>query len=784
MASKSESRRINLYINGKEVQNNIKSIRQEYLKATSQLNRMTIGSKEYHEQVKKIKYLKNAMNDHNKTLGRTSRAWSNFKRNIGGWIATGFGLAAAGRIFSSFTNNIKNFEKAADNLSAITGLMGEELDYLKDKALGLNKEMKDSGIYIKETAVDILEAYKIVGSAKPELLKNKEALAEVTKQAIILSNAAGMDLTSAVDALTLSMNQFNAPASDAARFANALAAGSKEGAAEIPQLTQAIKEFGPVARSANVSLEQSVALVEALAEKGFKGNRAGIGVRNFLLELQTGADETNPKVVGLDKALENLAAQNLTAADLTKQFGKENVVAAQILIETRLRVEELTEAVSGTNTAYEQASTNTDNLSSRIETLAGTWSSFILRLEDGEGVLAKAIKAVVDFADSAVDEWSRWAQSDDQEAFAKKLKAQQDFIKKFKEHNKLGQEDIEAEWNEKRQGQLKAFELFGEHYDSEQVAQMNKELANIYEHINLIKQAKAEAALESLNEDGDGEEEAEGTEYTQRDQDYLEKMEMLAADEVAIQDAKLQTMEERHSDYASAISEKEKWLTRERQNEIRAFGIAAMNSADALVNFNIAAMNKELAAAGDNEAERDRIRREYAKKNQNLAVTQARIAGAMAIMNIWAGQITSNPLVDTILKALLTAAQIVQTESQVAVIKSQTFEKGGYTDGATNYIAGEAGREYIAPNWQLEHPVYGPIIEDLNQARLGSAPVASNTSNVTNNYGSDNSEMSGKMDTLIELLSDPENRRAYFSRDDLTRFDDEVDELKALANVA
>ena len=60
MAS-SYTRRINLYINGKEVTNDIASIRAEMNRLVNAQSRMEIGSREYIAQMQKIKSLK-AMN--------------------------------------------------------------------------------------------------------------------------------------------------------------------------------------------------------------------------------------------------------------------------------------------------------------------------------------------------------------------------------------------------------------------------------------------------------------------------------------------------------------------------------------------------------------------------------------------------------------------------------------------------------------------------------------------------------------------------------------------------
>ena len=60
--------------------------------------------------------------------------------------------------------------------------------------------------------------------------------------------------------------------------------------------------------------------------------------------------------------------------------------------------------------------------------------------------------------------------------------------------------------------------------------------------------------------------------------------------------------------------------------------------------------------------------------------------------------------------------------AQIAVIASQPlpeYAKGGLTDGAKMYIAGEAGQEWISPNWMLKDKTTGPIIQQLEMVRSG-----------------------------------------------------------------
>lgn len=286
-----------------------------------------------------------------------------------------FGIVTA--FAASFTGIILGFRKLIDmsnqygesvaNLSALTGLAGKDLEWLSDKAKEVAKNGTDAGIKVTAGAQAIVDAYTLMGSAKPELLKNKEALDLVTQSALIMADAAKITATEAVDSLANTMNQFGANASEANRYINVLAAGSKEGAAAIPSISASMVKFGAAAATSNISVEESVALIETLAEKGLKGELAGTQIKTALIKMATGADDTNPAIVGLTTALENLRNKNLSTGEMVKFFGQEAYIAGQILVSGSERVKYFTDSVTGTSVALEQAAINTDTNAAALQ---------------------------------------------------------------------------------------------------------------------------------------------------------------------------------------------------------------------------------------------------------------------------------------------------------------------------------------------------------------------------------------------------------------------------------
>jgi TP901 family phage tail tape measure protein len=363
--------------------------------------------KEFRRLVPQIRQTDEALKRIDASAGQFQRNVGNYPKVLGGvrnalgQLGIAFG---AGAFISSAKDVVVEFDNAIADLSAITGATGKDLDFFKKNAIAL-------GVEVKGGASAVVEAYKLIASAKPELLENAEALNSVTESAILLAKASGMELPAAATALTDAMNQFGADADQAAKFVDVLAAGAKFGSAEIPQITDALLRFGAVAKTSNVNIQESTALIEDLAEKGLKGADAGTALRNVMLKLsapdalpkdaqirlkQLGVnfDELKDKSKPFAERLESLKPLLNDNAALVKVFGTENAVAATTLLSTTARIKELTAQVDENNIAQEQADARSKTLSESYNRFKETLNGLILEFVDGKDASAGLANAL------------------------------------------------------------------------------------------------------------------------------------------------------------------------------------------------------------------------------------------------------------------------------------------------------------------------------------------------------------------------------------------------------
>ena len=299
--------------------------------------------------------------------------------NALGVAAEGLALGVAHVVRSNM-----ELSSTVSDLSAITGVAGDDLNRLRDAGIDLS-------ISSGRAATDSIDAYKLLASnIDIASIGGVEGLKTLGQEVVTLSLAARVDLATAANATANTLNQFGLSASESSRIVNVLAAGAKYGAAEVGDLSEALRNSGTAAAGANLTVEETVGALEVLAQNAQKGSEAGTGLQSVITTLQTKTDVlakngikgVNIEGEGLNATLRRLAPLVNDATALAEVFGQENIKTARILINGAAAVESMTDAVTGTNTAAEQAAVQMDNLAGDVDKMIAAANA--LALEGGE----------------------------------------------------------------------------------------------------------------------------------------------------------------------------------------------------------------------------------------------------------------------------------------------------------------------------------------------------------------------------------------------------------------
>lgn len=259
------------------------------------------------------------------------------------------------------------------DLSAVAGVTGDSLRQIEGFA-------RQSAKTFGTDASVAVEGYKLLLSQlSPELGKFPEALRDMGESIQITSKLMGGDGVAAAQVLTTAMNQYGvsledptAASKEMARMMNVMAASGQAGSAELPAISAALQQCGMAAKAANVSFEETNAAIQVLDKAGKKASEGGVALRNVLGQLSKGRFVEKQALEELQKAgidvvalgdnskslkerLEMLKPMLNDSALLSKFFGVENANAARALIQGTEALDGFTQAVTGTNSATDQA---------------------------------------------------------------------------------------------------------------------------------------------------------------------------------------------------------------------------------------------------------------------------------------------------------------------------------------------------------------------------------------------------------------------------------------------
>lgn len=308
-------------------------------------------------------------------------------------LAGGLSIASVLMIGSSA---ITQYDQNLKSLSAITGVAGKGLEQFETVAMRVAQDTK-------EGAKNILTAFELVGSAKPELLANAKALGEVSRQAIILSKAGKLLPEEAVNALAVSLNQFGAGAEKAAKFTDILATAQQKGSGTIQYLKEAITRSGSTMKTFNVSFEDTVALLEGYAKAGIEASVSGTALSSIMGKLAKAQQkEFNPTYIKAVDIIDNLAKANLSYTQVEKLVGAQQAKNLLALINQNDVVQQLSGNLYEVGNAQSQAAIQTSSFSEKIKQLRARFENLLISGNQNSGALEK-LGGVIDFVTKNLD---------------------------------------------------------------------------------------------------------------------------------------------------------------------------------------------------------------------------------------------------------------------------------------------------------------------------------------------------------------------------------------------
>lgn len=293
-------------------------------------------------------------------VSEVTAATGGFNLIIAGFAALGVGAAKSS----------VDMQKSQQDLQALLGVSDEVVQDYTNSAVEMSNGTKQS-------ASDVLDAFTLIGSQAPQLLDDKKGLEEVTRAAQTLAKASGMDLVDAAGAITTAMNQMGVEAKDAGMIIDGLSTGAQKGSADIEYQKTAMEKSGAAAKMAGLSYRDLIASIEAIAPSFSSADVAGSSLKSTLIALETQTESKyKPSVVGINQALANLSAANLSAEEKVNIFGAANLTCATALLENQQGLADMQTALQQTGSASEMADAKSGSFSQTMGALTRVFRDF------------------------------------------------------------------------------------------------------------------------------------------------------------------------------------------------------------------------------------------------------------------------------------------------------------------------------------------------------------------------------------------------------------------------
>lgn len=387
-------------------------------------NKMTVG--DYKEQVKLAMIeLRNGSNTlenfgvvakgfggilRTSVANGASQVASSVGTMIKGFIGAQAIIGVIQSLIGAFKQGVRtaiDFEAANSKLAAILGTTKKNIKDLTSDARRLGEVTKYTASEVTNLQIELSK----LGFSKNDIL-------DMTEGILKFSQATGSDLPEAAALAGASLRMFGADTKETERYVSAMAVATTKSALSFSYLQTAMPIVGPVAKSFNFTIEDTLALLGKLADAGFDASSSATATRNILLNLADGSGKLAKALGGPVKSLpelvDGLKKLKEEGIDLNKTLeltDKRSVAAFNSFLTAADKIMPLREQITGVSKDLDDMSNEMgNNVQGALNNMSSAWEALMLTIMRNTG----AMKDFVDMATSGIRKLNEWIMSTDQ----------------------------------------------------------------------------------------------------------------------------------------------------------------------------------------------------------------------------------------------------------------------------------------------------------------------------------------------------------------------------------
>jgi len=294
MPGSNYTRNITIYINGKQVSNDIKSIRGEMRHLINAQAKMTIGSKEYVKAGQEIKKLDRVLANHRKSLKTTSNSIVNTLKNYAiGFLGVTTVIRVVTRVIGDAIRVNREFESTFSNVLT-----------LLDEA-----QKKQFGNFLKRGVIDLMSEFGFeiadINKALFDVISNGvpagEAIAFLRKNAELAIGGVST-LSATVKGTTKLMNTYGVEAKNVGEITSALFAAQVKGATTVELLSDNVGKLASISAQSNIPLNEMLAIFAGLTKQLDGTEESATALRQVIASIIKPTEEAKGiyKKLGID----------------------------------------------------------------------------------------------------------------------------------------------------------------------------------------------------------------------------------------------------------------------------------------------------------------------------------------------------------------------------------------------------------------------------------------------------------------------------------------------------
>ncbi|WP_211219128.1 phage tail tape measure protein [Luteimonas mephitis] len=217
-------------------------------------------------------------------------------------------------LFSGALRSAATLEDALTQVQAVSGATADEMVRMKEAAEAGGAATRFSSL---EAAQGLGELARATGSA--------QAAIATLPATLNLAQAAGLGVADAAQIITTTLTQYGLAADQATRVSDILAKEANTTTDNVTALANALSYAAPLAKQLGLDTEQTVAIIGALADQGYRGERAGTALRNVFTEMQDPASN-------FAKALRDLGIETSDFSEVIEELSKRGKLGQDALL--------------------------------------------------------------------------------------------------------------------------------------------------------------------------------------------------------------------------------------------------------------------------------------------------------------------------------------------------------------------------------------------------------------------------------------------------------------------